>query len=111
MQPRVDEPSGDPVRTYRERRRTAALATLAFALPALLFGAEAVAVFVRGGDKRIGILPYFGFVVTVVVGWFVLRPLWRLVGKARWELANPVEDLPPGDHLSLTNQVPPPLRW
>jgi hypothetical protein len=106
------EHGGPAMRTYRSHRRAAVLVSALVGVPAAFFGVTALRMLLSGGDARLGIVPYFGFVATMVVGWFVLRPLWQRSVRSR-EVLHPVPDveLAPGDHLTLARQITPPQRW
>ncbi|NTW40449.1 MAG: hypothetical protein HGA44_11285 [Cellulomonadaceae bacterium] len=107
---------------YRRLLRRARVATLLLGL-VVAWNVLVMAALLRGGgDTRLAIVPYFGLVLTAVLAWFVVRPLWLASLRARPYVQSldptagevygiPELDDAPTPHRGLSGEVPPPTRW
>lgn len=107
---------------YVRARWVARVATVAFAVVAVILG-RAVAVLVgTGGMSPIAVLPFLMLCVVGVLAWVVLGRLWRRVGDLRPVVlpvdagagalqGAPERDAADGHHQSLSGEVAPPTRW
>ncbi|MBD7919336.1 hypothetical protein H9657_13760 [Cellulomonas sp. Sa3CUA2] len=98
--------------TYRRRRRLAVVVSGLLAVPFLWCVAAMVVTLYRGGDTRLGMVPYVMSLYALVVGLLVAVPLWRRARDARHALLPRIDDLPSAVcHRGLDASVELPRRW